>query len=410
MGPMKLHFDIRDIFRAPRLALSGKKILIFTVGNLVGFIAYWIFSYIAFSLAGNSFNQVWSDYGLYPCLFGHEAPWYAWLVYSFGITKWIILILMSCTAVSRVTYKQLKGDEFYSSGDAYNFVKKHWHPVIFTSISLVLIIVFFLIGASVLALIGKIPYIGEFLFVIPYLLYFFGSIFTIYTIIVFINSLIYTPAIVASCEEDTMGAVFQNYSITWSQPWRIILYNLILLPIVCLGVHILKFFWTGGFKLINCVFGCSWFMGAKLSNIVGWSVNILSPSFCTSPLSLCKFSCCTQNASSICSFSIPGGAALSTTEIGAGIILTFFLFLIILSVISYGLSILSVGQTIMFVIFKKKTDDDNLLERKDEDELEENDEFDDDNFLNDEEENKEDESSDNDNGEDTSEQESNDEK
>ena len=29
MGPMDLYFDVRDIFRAPRLALSGKKILIF---------------------------------------------------------------------------------------------------------------------------------------------------------------------------------------------------------------------------------------------------------------------------------------------------------------------------------------------------------------------------------------------
>ena len=26
MGPMDLHFNFRDIFRAPRLALSGKKI------------------------------------------------------------------------------------------------------------------------------------------------------------------------------------------------------------------------------------------------------------------------------------------------------------------------------------------------------------------------------------------------
>jgi len=28
MDPMKLYFDVRDIFRAPRLALSGKKVII----------------------------------------------------------------------------------------------------------------------------------------------------------------------------------------------------------------------------------------------------------------------------------------------------------------------------------------------------------------------------------------------
>ena len=69
MGPMKLHFDIRDIFRAPRLALSGKKIWIFIVGNIVGYVSYWILTYVAFALAGINFSQAWSDYGLYPCLF-----------------------------------------------------------------------------------------------------------------------------------------------------------------------------------------------------------------------------------------------------------------------------------------------------------------------------------------------------
>ena len=62
---------------------------------------------------------------------------------------------------------------------------------------------------------------------------------------------------------------------------------------------------------------------------------------------------------------------LSGTETISGIILSIAFFLILLSVLSYGLSILSVGETIMFVIFKKSSDDDNLLERKDEDELEE---------------------------------------
>ena len=66
-----------------------------------------------------------------------------------------------------------------------------------------------------------------------------------------------------------------------------------------------------------------------------------------------------------------GNEVLSGTEIISGIILSIAFFLILLSVLSYGLSILSVGETIMFVIFKKSSDDDNLLERKDEDELEE---------------------------------------
>ena len=38
MQPMKLYFDVRDIFRAPRLALSGKKIIVFIQANLIGYL------------------------------------------------------------------------------------------------------------------------------------------------------------------------------------------------------------------------------------------------------------------------------------------------------------------------------------------------------------------------------------
>ena len=58
----------------------------------------------------------------------------------------------------------------------------------------------------------------------------------------------------------------------------------------------------------------------------------------------------------------------------SSVILSCFLFIIVLAVVSYGLSILSVSETLMYIIFKKKSDDDNLLDHKDEDELEDEDE------------------------------------
>ena len=52
MEPMNLHFDVRDIFRSPRLALSGKKIGIFLFANIIGYSAYFILNYIALALSG----------------------------------------------------------------------------------------------------------------------------------------------------------------------------------------------------------------------------------------------------------------------------------------------------------------------------------------------------------------------
>ena len=69
MEPMNLHFDVRDIFRAPRLALSGKKIWIFLVSNIIGYVSYFILNYLALALSGLSFSETWTTQGLYPCLY-----------------------------------------------------------------------------------------------------------------------------------------------------------------------------------------------------------------------------------------------------------------------------------------------------------------------------------------------------
>ena len=90
MEPIKLHFDVRDIFRAPRLALSGKKIWIFLVANLIGYSAYFILNYLAFALIGQSFGETWTNQGLYPCIYVTDAPWYACMLFWVGIINFIL--------------------------------------------------------------------------------------------------------------------------------------------------------------------------------------------------------------------------------------------------------------------------------------------------------------------------------
>ena len=68
MDPMKLYFDVRDIFRAPRLALSGKKIIIFMQANLVGYAVYLVLNYLGAVINGMAFSDTWAEFGLYPCL------------------------------------------------------------------------------------------------------------------------------------------------------------------------------------------------------------------------------------------------------------------------------------------------------------------------------------------------------
>ena len=376
MGPINLYYDFRDIFRAPRLALSGKKIWIFIVGNLGGFIAYWISSYLSITLSGISFSNALAKHGLYPCLYGNDAEWYSWIIYYAGILAWILAILFSCTAVSRVTLKQLKGNDFFSSGDAWSYVRKHWHAIVFSPVAVALVIAFFILFAGIFAFLCTTPFLGEFLFVVPYVIYFFGAIFTIYSLLVLFVSILYTPSIVGVYEEDTMGTVFNSYSITIGHVWRIVLYHLLLLPLLMLGLEIFSWFAMNGIGFINYVFGCEWFMGNKLTNINNYASSLVCPQWMCDAVNYVRneyldwFGFYYHLPSIFPADCAIPPTAISSTETFASTLLSVSYLLIGLSILSYGLSILSVGETLMFIIFKKKSDDDDLLLRKDEDEIE----------------------------------------
>ena len=394
MSKYNLHFNYKDIFLAPRLALSPKKIWVFIIGNLSGYVIYWILSYLSLTISGIEINEAITEYGLFPCLYGNSAPLVSWLIYYTGICIWLFFVLISCTAVSRITIKQLQGDNFYSADDALDYVMKKWRSIVFTPISVIFIIITFVIIACVFALIGNIPIVGKLLFPLLYIFYFFGSIFTVFSLFVLIISLLFGPAIIGSYEEDTIGTVFHSYQITFNQPWRIITYQSILVTLAIIFINIFSWFYSVSFNLINQIFG--YFMGIKLENIMGYAVSIVDTSWISNNFSTLKISIeqelfgtltmATDMIEFILSllvkffslillalpnFSIESySGSLSAIETISGLLLSIPLIFLTLSVLSYGLAMLSVGETIIFIIFKKIMDEENILIRNSEKNIE----------------------------------------
>ena len=381
----KLHFNYKDIFLAPRLALSPKKIWVFTIGNLSGYILYWILTYLSLVLSGLEINEAIADFGLYPYLNDSSAPLISWVVFYSGILIWIFFLLLSSTAISRITTKQLKGDNFYSANDAIDDVMKKWKTVLFSPLSILFIIIFFIILGCISALIGKVPIIGQLSLPLLYLLYFFGAIFTAFSLFVFITSLIFGPAIIGSYEEDTIGTVFHSFQITFGQPWRIITYHSLLLPLIIIFTNTLSWFYETAFNLINHIF--SYFMGSNFLNIIAYASSLVNNEWITSNHSTMKislekdlFGSFTSASellefiismfikfsglifSALPNFSVNGNSStLTSIETLSGILLSIPLILLTISILSYGLTILSVGETIIFIIFKKIMENDNIL-------------------------------------------------
>ncbi len=379
----KMYFDVRDVFRTPRLALSGKKIWVHLLGLAVGWIVYSVLTYVALLSNGQTLVEIWNEHHFFPCLFYNSLPltWYAWLISAIGMFMWVIIFLLASLAVSRISYKQLKGDEFFSSGDSFKYVKKHGTAVFMGPISIILIMAFFVVMAIIAAWIAKWPVLDILFFGLPYLLYFAVAVFVVYTAVVFCVSFILAPAIVGTAEEDTMETVFQSYSTLWSQPWRLVIYEAIVGVLTVLATFIYGWAMIIGYRFFNYIFGTSWLMGGKLSDVIGQSSSYIFG--INSPITpwISKF----FNLYTPASLGMSGPIQLTVTETITTVLVTIALLLIAGTVVAYLLTNFSVGQALIYVVLRKKKDDEDLIERKDEDELAEEEEEDTEDFETEEE-------------------------
>jgi len=363
----KFYFDIRDIFRAPRLALSGKKLLIQTSGLLCGYLGFLILTYIAHLLSDRRLSEVWGSYGLFPVHDFSFSGFLAWLAFIIGCLFFICIFLLSNAAVGKITYEQLKGDEFYSTKDSFKFLKKNWKTVLLSPLSILALVIILLICGIIIGLLGKIPYVGELGLGIFYgVPIFVVALFTAYTLFIFFIALFMTPAIVATTKEDVFETIVQLFSSIWTQPWRYFIYTGLSGLLAKLGAFVFGYFCYRGVQLVNWSVGV--LMKDKLSEIIEGALGYL-----TVPSSILYFF---SNIFPGIRFAYlvpePGwGAGLNwSKEISAFLIgITFIL--IVFVVISYALATFSVGQTLTYIILRKKKDDENLLEKKTEEEEEE---------------------------------------
>jgi hypothetical protein len=360
---MKLYFDFRDVFRAARYGFSGKKIGLQFWGFLLGYLGYFILTNIALKISGIGLGATWATYRLFPSVVPGLLTWLGWIIYIAGIVFWAIMWLMYSTAAAKVTYQQLKGDDFYTAREAIGFIKKNWKAIVFSPIMIICIMAFFVVCGIIAGLVGKIPFVGELLVAIFTVPLFGAALFLVFLAVVFCVGIVLGPAIVATTREDSFETMIQFFSSIWSQTWRFVIYNVLLGGIVVAAVYVFGLFSYWALKAGYLVMG--WTMGPKLHNIAVAAVNWL-------PTRLNIWSLWGKSwwvgKLALVSIYRPPHMQLHGAESVAATIMGLFLLIIFGLVLSYGMSTWSAGQTIIYLIIRKRKDDENLLERKDEEE------------------------------------------
>lgn len=360
-----LRFDFRDLLKSNRIALSVQRIWIQFIGLLVGYSVYLVITYLSFVVSGHNLGAMWSQMGLFPCLARVDSNWISWIIYLVGVIFLLFVYLLTSTAIARATYMLFKGNNFYTWREAFVFsFKKAW-SILFSPIAVIVIIALIVGGGAIFALLGRIPYVGELGISIFYLLLLIIGLLTVIVMLALAVALIYTPAVIATTDDDAFEAVFQSFSLLWNQPWRLISYSLLVVVLTCLSFLGASFFLKNSIHVVDMVF--STVTGDKFINLVGQAY-YLSSSWVTDSLTwmrslLGEFSSLFYFSNEYIQINLP-----SVLNISAHI-LSLMLVLMGAFVISYMLATFNVGNTITYLVLRRRNDGENLLERTDREEM-----------------------------------------
>ena len=363
-----LHFNYKDVFRAGRLGFSAKKIWLAFLGLLIAYIGYGILSYLAYIAGGIEIGEVWDVYRLVP-MYPSGLPWFTWLIWIVAFLWWLFVSLIFGVAISKVTYEQLKGDEFYEIKEAIKFALKSGKATILAPIVLVLFMIALIVMGIILALITWVPYFGQLFFAVMSILAFAVCLFILYLVIVTVVSLIIGPSIVGETGNDTFDTLFESFSVVNDQPWRFVVYEFLLMFVVLIGVGLLGFFSAKAIFLGQDVIGLI-VPAEKLDNLLinaAYYVKITIPPVC--PESWHNLITGYIESTGMTNLLYPSGY-LPAYETWSGAITSFILgvvyYFIILFIKSLGVAIFWAGNTVIFTVLVKKKDDKNLLEIKEE--------------------------------------------
>ncbi len=361
---IKLHYNFKDIFRAARFGFSAKKMWIISLGILIGIIGYLILAYVAFLVGADyGFRDIWDQFKFIPSPFGIDFTWYGWVIMAVAIIWLVAVNLITLTAASKVTYEQLKGDEFFEIKESYKYAKSNWKGILLSPLTLAGFVILLVIFGIIFGLIGKIPYFGELfigIFAIPI---FAVSLFVIYLIVVFFVAFFLAPAIVATTKSDTFDTMFELFSCVNEQPWRFVAYQGLLVFTINVAWWVLALFTKYAVSLAEWAIGL--LMGDKL-------FDCLNNAYCYLP-NLPQH----PYIANVWTFLFPrlaeGRFPVEMKWSGdiTAVLFAIVLYIIFFFLISFKLSIFAAGQTLIYINLVKRKDEKDLLEKKEEEIFEE---------------------------------------
>lgn len=353
-----LSFGIADAFRSARYGFNARNIWAFFKGLLLAWLVWVFFVYLGFFAAGDSVGDRFNSSILCPlpdALFTSSTP--GVILLAVGTVFALFILMITSLKVSKLTFEQLRGDQFYSEKDAGEFCRKHRKPVLITPLTVTVGILAGFAALLLLGLAGRIPGAGPFIvavFAVPAWLL---GLLLVFALIALLLSFFLVPAIVASTGGDTFECLFELFSIISSKPSRIFRGILAGLSTRIPALVLLLLFGWGSVFLVGAVTELS-------SGFTGTGPGIESGLSRFAPDLVPFYSSIFSPVSST------AGTGGSWTG-GSGVILSASGFFVFLAIISYWFSSCTAMWTVIYLGARYSRDSEDLLLRAEEEEYRE---------------------------------------
>lgn len=360
----KLHFNYKDTFRALRLGFSAKKIWMASLGLLFGFAGYTGFTYVAYITAGVDLLTVWQQFRLlpFPSPLDYPFPWFAWVLFGAGAAFLVGAVLVTGTAVSRVCYEQLKGDEFYESREAFKFAFKNSGSVILSPLLILAFVAIIVIVGLGLSGFGTIPYVGEIVVGLLSPVAFIASLFIVYLLVVFAAAMAMGPSVVGATRNDTFDTLFEVFSCVNEQPGRLLWYTATVAALAKLGSFVLGLAASAAGRIGYTILAS--FMGGRMADAMtnaSFYFKLTPPEWW--PLLLQQMFITQANIYGMPQMYLPGDyISIGWSSDMAALFIGITLYLVAIMVTAYGLSVWFCGMTLNYAVLANKKDNKNILE------------------------------------------------
>jgi len=353
----KLHFDFRDILWAPARALSAKQIFVMTFFVIAALVVYDIFYYLAQLLAGARLSLVFSAYNFFPfenIRFYNPLSQVSLIV---GIILAVLTVMMGFFGVAAINIEAIRGNRFFSNSRAVRFAFKRFKQLFLSELAIIIFVAFVVFLFFLLGLISRLPYIGDWLFVLLFVLpNFIIALLTVFIIFIFALSVVLLPAVAAAERQgESFSVILETFSTVIRQPARWFGYTFYSLVAAKVCGFIYAYFAYRAVQFIG--WATSLGGGDRINRLIKSGLSHLPVN-----TDLVRE---TFNIFPGLDFSFSVGHwALGGTDTPAGYLMAVMLFFIFVSIIGYMLAIVAAAQARAFVVIRYKKDDYNIAEEK----------------------------------------------